>query len=183
MNILLFKQKIRRVEVFLLLIAVLGISSCTPSTQQQRTKVYNVKKPVSKKSYKSQTVKKIETEKKLDRFVEKYWGAKYRLGATGPKSFDCSGFVQRIFKEAYGYSLPRVSREQYKRGTKVSKKYLKYGDLVFFDMSGRKRRVSHVGVYIGNNRFAHASTSKGVTISSLRNSYYKKRYLGARRVL
>jgi len=161
-----------------LLICLTAISSCTPASNYPR------KKSTRKYRYKTKVTvkhKNITRNRKLDVLIERYWGKKYKFGATGPNRFDCSGFVQRIFKEAYKYKLPRTSRQQYKSGTKISKSSLKYADLVFFKINSRK--VSHVGVYIGNNKFAHASTSKGVTISSLRNVYYKKRFVGARRVL
>ncbi|GIP19023.1 hypothetical protein J40TS1_46650 [Paenibacillus montaniterrae] len=110
-------------------------------------------------------------------------GTKYKYGGNTTSGFDCSGFVRYIF-DKMNVELPRRSADQAAEGTKVDKEDLKLGDLVFFDTSGKNNgSISHVGIYVGDGKFAHASTSKGVTIDSLDSSYYKPRYVTARRVL
>ncbi|MGL5641936.1 MAG: SH3 domain-containing protein [Paraclostridium sp.] len=109
-------------------------------------------------------------------------GKPYVWGAEGPNSFDCSGFTQYIFKNAASVNLPRVSRDQSKFGQAVSKSNLQKGDLIFFD-TDKDGSVNHVGVYMGNNEFIHASSGgKKVVVSQL-NSFYNSAYTNARRVL
>ncbi|CEN84829.1 cell wall hydrolase; phosphatase-associated protein [[Clostridium] sordellii] len=109
-------------------------------------------------------------------------GKPYVWGAEGPSSFDCSGFTQYVFKNAAGKNLPRVSKEQSKFGQSVNKSNLQKGDLIFFD-TDKDGVVNHVGIYMGNNEFIHASSGgKKVMISQL-NSYYNSVYTNARRVL
>lgn len=108
-----------------------------------------------------------------------YLGAPYVWGATGPYGFDCSGFTYAMFAGA-GISLPRMADEQFEVGRPVSRSSLRPGDLVFF--TTYEPGASHVGIYIGNGNFIHASSVADVTITSLSKSYYAERYLGARRM-
>jgi cell wall-associated NlpC family hydrolase len=128
-----------------------------------------------------------EAEKKSDdkdsdivRTALAYRGSRYVRGGTGRKGFDCSGFTRHIYSK-YGVNLPHSSSAQANCGTSVAKSELKPGDLVFFQT--RRRAVSHVGMYIGDGKFIHASTPRsGVLISSLSQPYYAARYKGARRL-
>lgn len=113
--------------------------------------------------------------------VIKYLGTPYKYGGNTKAGMDCSAFTQILFKDVFNISLERSARLQYNQGREVlGKDELMFGDLVFFNT--RKRvRPGHVGIYIGDNLFAHASTKKGVTITALDYDYYAKRYMGARR--
>ncbi|CAH0345142.1 NlpC/P60 family protein [Bacillus sp. CECT 9360] len=108
--------------------------------------------------------------------AKKLKGVPYKWGGVTPKGFDCSGFINYVFK-TQGIVLPRTAADLYSKvGLKVSQPAV--GDLVFF--STYKAGASHVGIYIGNGDFIHASSSKGVTITKLNSSYYAKRFLGAK---
>jgi lipoprotein Spr/probable lipoprotein NlpC len=107
-------------------------------------------------------------------------GVPYRLGGLSKKGIDCSGFVYLTFKEQFGLILPRTTETQVKRGTRVYIGQLQAGDLIFFKTGWRTR---HVGIYLSDGQFLHASTSKGVIISRLDNVYWKKKYWRSQRVL
>lgn len=117
----------------------------------------------------------------LDQAVD-LLGIPYRRGGTKPETgFDCSGFVTHVFQQGLGLILPRSAREQSKSGEQVQRDELKPGDLVFFNTM--RRAFSHVGIYLGNNQFVHAPRSGAeVRVEDMRDSYWKKRYNGARRV-
>lgn len=121
------------------------------------------------------------TAEKIVSTAKKYIGVPYVWGGESPSGFDCSGLVQYVFKQN-GISLNRTVSTQYKQGYSISKANLQPGDLVFFQNT-YTTGLSHIGIYIGNDQFIHASSSKGVTISSLSNSYWSSHYHSARRVL
>jgi cell wall-associated NlpC family hydrolase len=111
-------------------------------------------------------------------------GVRYHYGGMDAvKGLDCSAFTGTIYSRAFGVRLPRSSNEQFGVGSKIRKDNLKIGDLVFFKTRRKRAPVSHVGIYVGDNCFAHASTKHGVIISTLDQGYYNKTYVGARRVL
>jgi cell wall-associated NlpC family hydrolase len=111
-----------------------------------------------------------------------HWlGTPHRDGGTSKRGTDCSNFVQSVYQEAYGIALNRNSRAMYEQDVEtIRKEDLREGDLVFFDINGDG--ISHVGIYLRNNMFAHASSSRGVIVESLESPYYRKNYAGSGRV-
>ena len=148
-----------RISLCLSIIIVLFLSSCGASKRAATT---------------NNTKTKLETQYRL------YKGIPYKYGGTDKRGFDCSGFTQTVYRNAFSIQLPRSTETIAKLGRKISKHKLKPGDLVFFRPS---RRYRHVGVFMGNNIFIHSSTSKGIIKSNLDNPYWKKKYRFAKRIL
>lgn len=132
------------------------------------------------KKEKNPAIKPLD-QSKMMREISKYMGVPYVYGGASADGMDCSGYTMTVYKNAIGVTLPRSASEQAKVGTSVKYENLKFGDLVFFNTTGQAD--SHVGIYLGDDLFAHASVSLGVTISSLQSFYYEKRYEEARRVV
>lgn len=120
------------------------------------------------------------TNMKLLQSIDSWYGTRYCMGGTTERCIDCSAFALTIIKDVYDLSLPRIAQDQYNSTNRISLMDLQQGDLVFFHTTGRY--VSHVGVYVGNNKFVHASTSQGVMISDLNDTYWSGRYIGAGRI-
>jgi cell wall-associated NlpC family hydrolase len=129
---------------------------------------------------KNEALKPID-QSKMMREISKFMGVPYVHGGAGIDGMDCSGYTMTVYKNAIGKLLPRSSAEQSKLGKAVELNDLKFGDLIFFNTTGEN--ASHVGIYLGDDLFAHASVSFGVTISSLQSSYFAKRFETARRII
>jgi cell wall-associated NlpC family hydrolase len=112
------------------------------------------------------------SNEKLYRFIDSWIGVPHRLGGMDKKGIDCSAFISILEKEIYSRSVPRTAKSMAEVVKRKYEEELKEGDLVFFDFQGQK--FSHVGVYLHNSKFAHASTSKGVIISDLKDPWYYK---------
>lgn len=121
-----------------------------------------------------------DDEARLRAEVDEWLGVPHRWGGTTRDGVDCSAFVQILYREVFGTPLPRTTYDQMNVGTPISQETLRPGDLVFFVNPSKTR---HVGVYLSDGTFAHASSSQGVTISEMQLPYWRRGYLTARRVL
>ena len=121
----------------------------------------------------------IDMNQALRDFYNEWKSVKYKYGGNSKKGIDCSAFIQRIYKEKFDVNIPRTTRTQVKVGKKIKKSELEMGDLVFFKTGVRDR---HVGIYMGDGSFMHASI-KGVKFTKLDKSYYKRKYWTSRRIL
>lgn len=159
----------------LLLALVLGLGLTNANSQTQNNKSNDPDNLA--KEYFSQIMGvavQATTNTKLYQFVYEWLGTPYRLGGDSKRGIDCSKFSSALYEDVFKTSLGVNSRYQYKETTPISKSELEAGDLVFFKI--RSRNITHVGVYLGDDKFAHASSSKGVMISNLNESYWKRYY-------
>ena len=156
-----------RVNILILLTLVLGhcFISCTGSYYPAATR---------------KTYSRTETGQFVQQ-AKSYLGTPYRWGGDDRSGMDCSGLVVRVYQDTYQWQLPHKSSLLYKEGSPVSLRSLEVGDLVFFHQY-RGNQISHVGIYLGNKTFIHATTSRGVVLSKLDDRYYRARYMGARRL-
>ncbi len=116
-------------------------------------------------------------------YALQFVGYRYVYGGSSPSGFDCSGFTSYVYKQ-FGYKLNRSASDQLDNGTAVSRNELEPGDLVIFKKGNSSKRATHVGLYIGNNQFVHASTSKvGVIVSRMSDAYYTTGFVGGRRIV
>lgn len=120
------------------------------------------------------------SNKKLYSFIENWYGVKYKFGGKTKEGIDCSGLVSILNNEVYGKTINGNSSSLYQQCKKLTQEELKEGDLVFFKINSED--VSHIGIYLQNKKFVHASTKAGVIINDLNEEYYKKYYAGSGRL-
>ena len=196
---------------FLIIILLLNLISCSSSTYLEDGK-YKVKKintpsnipnpnydkaeddipqipydnlELEQKSILNRIYEGIKPSRKKELFLNQitnYLNTPYQYGGTNANGIDCSAFTQQVYQNSLSVGIPRTAREQYKINEIFrEKELLKFGDLVYFDTSD-EHFPGHVGIYLQDDLFAHASSSNGVIISSLNNYYYLSRFVGANRV-
>ncbi|MCL2690282.1 MAG: C40 family peptidase [Chitinispirillia bacterium] len=176
-------------------IIALTLGGCSPSVRYTREQ-----QPQSSAAGSSQSTQSTRTgpqqpsaqlprpgsrasQNKLVQAAESYLGTPYKYGGMSRAGVDCSGYTVLVYREVYGVNLPRTSAKMWKKGRPLSVSAARPGDLCFFRMRGKKGKIDHVGIYMGNNRFIHASTSSGVMYNNLKDDYYSKRFAGIRRML
>lgn len=146
------------------------------ATQEQiNAQIFSKSQTTASVSLKTETAN--TASQKVNAIYRKWAGTRYRLGGSSHSGIDCSAFVQKTMQGAFNINLPRSTADQRNVGRTISKSELRPGDLVFF------RKNNHVGVYIGGGKFVHASSSRGVTTSSLSESYWARNYTQSRRVI
>jgi len=159
----------------LFLFAVVVLTCCAGNSTQSANLPSDYATTLSQKlKHQSKISPTRSVKQKLLSQYASWKGTPYQYGGLSKRGVDCSGFVQVTFKNQFTKHLPRTTEQQAKLGTSVSKSRLKAGDLVFFKTGYNKL---HVGMALGNSEFMHASTSKGVIISNLDNSYWSKHYM------
>ena len=158
------------------------LTACSSNSDQ------NVKGPIKAKAgiFKTNRVisnldDQIMVIANLSEHQQEWRGTRYRIGGNSKSGVDCSGFMQITFRDLFGIDLPRMTVDQAKEGTKISKSELRTGDLVFFN-TGRGPNGKHVGVYVKNGQFLHASTKGGVIYSDMDSPYWTKTFWQARRL-
>jgi len=161
---------------FLLVLSAMAVFfSC--SQKQQRLNIINDNQQTISHS----KISDINTVKNLILKEFKGWeGTPHKMGGNSKRGIDCSGFAHHIYTKLFNLNVPRTTRQFFTTGIKINKTQLKPGDLVAFKPHSYPR---HVGVYIGNNKFIHASTTKGVMMSDLSNPYWIKHYVMSRRII
>lgn len=164
--------------LILLIAVLLGACSHIKPAPTEPTAVVIENPPVETPAPEVKPAEKTFLEKLTARY-EEWRGTKYRMGSLNRKNgVDCSGFVLLTFRDLFGIELPRSTREQNLLGQDVKKDQLQTGDLVFFHTG----RTKHVGIYMENNQFLHASTKAGVKISNLNETYWKRNFWKAKRL-
>lgn len=163
-----------------LLSICITLSACSSSSNQS---VKSRKTPLKtvKTSQQMSPIDQNAMISRLEQHRRSWAGTRYVLGGTTKKGVDCSGFTQVTYRELFGKSLPRMTVDQAKVGKKIARNQLKTGDLVFFN-TGRGPNGKHVGIYVKNGEFLHASSKKGVIYSNLNNPYWNKAFWQARRL-
>lgn len=168
-------MNLKKNKLILVTVIVFTFICCNSNKQLKLTSQNNNEQSIQNKYSEILNVKPINIQNvKLYQFIDQWMGVKYKYGGISKDGVDCSGFCNILYQEVYQKTLPRTSVDIAKELRKVSKDNLKEGDILLFDIEGKKN--AHVGIYLQNNKFIHASTSSGVIVSSLDNPYYQKAY-------
>jgi lipoprotein Spr len=162
---------------YFLVLTVTFLASC--ATKRNTPVIY--KTIEEKYAHQLGVGKESISNKKLYAFIDEWYGVKYSYGGKSKKGVDCSGFASILYREVFGADIAGPSASLYDQFEKIPKEELKEGDLVFFKIETKE--ISHVGIYLQNNKFVHATTKAGVMIDDLNNEYYKKYFGGSVRII
>jgi cell wall-associated NlpC family hydrolase len=191
-------------KVLIFIVVPIFINSCSSSSYYERYRDFDLSNPDTDEKYEDEILyqptnvsvnekefiinklsRVTNSSKKKEKFLSEiisYLNTPYRYGGNSRSGIDCSAFTQTVYRNSLDVSLPRTAREQYRKWkTFDDRDKLKFGDLVYFNTS-RIYYPGHVGIYLDDDLFAHASSSKGVIVSSLANDYYSNKFIGANRV-
>ncbi|MCM1337401.1 MAG: NlpC/P60 family protein [Candidatus Amulumruptor caecigallinarius] len=173
-----------RLAVIILSAVALTLGGCSSSKKAtSKTKTTSYVKPKPSSQNRDVSLEGLSgSERTLISEARQWLGTPYKYGGNTRSGVDCSGFVYHVYRNSLDISLPRNSARQHDYCSKVKREDLATGDLVFFATNKGSRSVSHVGLYVGDNKMIHASTRRGVIVQDLSDDYYKKAYVGAGRV-
>ena len=163
-------------QSILLLGLIISLSSCRTSAPRLDYKA------LAKASIRLGVDINLEDNHKLYMDSADWIGVPYRGGGDSKRGTDCSGLTYQVYRKVYRTQLPRNTEDLKKKSYKVSKRNLREGDLVFFTSRNSGKKVAHVGIYLKNGKFIHASTSKGVIVSNLNEDYYTKHWISGGRI-
>jgi cell wall-associated NlpC family hydrolase len=181
------KQVIFSIQIVTFLLVIFACSPAIRYARPDRTTVKSIENRGSSSLVKiepnqlSDNALSTSGNENLTSTVQKYMGIPYKWGGEDISGMDCSGFTRCVFRDLAGLNLPHSAKGQYGLGSAVPAENLRAGDLVFFKIN--RFTISHVGIYLGNGTFAHASRSEGVTITDFADEYYQRTYRGAKRLL
>ncbi|WP_066900109.1 C40 family peptidase [Streptobacillus notomytis] len=163
---------------FIIFLSLLSLLSFTQNEVDERLNtILDELITMSDKNIEISNDNEIVLRDKIIEFAKTNLNKPYSWGAIGPTKFDCSGFVNYVFSKNSSITLPRVSKDMANYSPKINTEDLKIGDLLFFNTSNKGKNINHVGIYIGNNEFIHASSAqKKVTISTIAEGFYKKKF-------
>lgn len=179
-------DKVHLKYLFLIVISVVVFSSCHTTQSYGGKQLYDPTEvaQVSNKLGIPLRNTDVEDDKNMRLYAEcSLWmGVRYRYGGNNKKGVDCSGLVNNIFKTIYRKKVPRSTNDLSSKSRTVKRSELQTGDLVFFATTKNRKKATHVGIYLKNGYFIHASTSSGVIVTHLNESYYKSRWIKGGRI-
>ncbi len=166
--------------LIVVLVGLLAFAACGPKPRYTSTTVQEKGQQI-RSYYPTEEKESSIDREKMGRIIDSFMGTPYEYGGESKSGIDCSGLIRLVYRQYAGFDLPHDTKKLYQLVKQVQAEDLVYGDLVFF--SDGWFSVSHVGIYVGDGNFVHASETRGVMVSSLEEDHFRRRYRGARRVI